>query len=265
MKKILAVLFAVCLLCTSAFPSLAAEPATPPAGEIVLSEATVAQKKEARSLATPAEKREYLHEILQELGADVTLADRLDDTFVDALANAEEFGYSTPAASPTTYSSDTSGNNVRQYEDIDLLIIWGRTGNEYSIIGGCEWKKLPVMRLKDIISLDIGSGSIQNTQVLSVVYTKNGQSYEDAYDRNSNEYRGIGTACAFEFNLPNSADTMSIIIGYTINTPNRDNTISLQYFHKYLPATLSIGVSHVVGISVSLPFARTEYSLQCGT
>lgn len=163
-------------------------------------------------------------------------------------------------------SLSNNGSNTKHYEKMDLAIIWARNNNEYTILGSYEWNTVPVMRYKDIISIDLGSGSIvKNSQVAVLQYTKNNATYSDEYNAASSEYQGVKTACTFKINLPNSASSMSALIGYSIKTSNPDNTITSQYFHNWCPLPFGVSISYIGGISVSPQSFFTEYNLQCGT
>lgn len=133
-------------------------------------------------------------------------------------------------------------------------------------MGFQEWTDLPIMRMKDIISLDLGGGSIVNgSQGAVLMYNKDGTSHMDEFDKDDPEYKGVQSACAFEIDLPSSVDEMGFIITYSVVKSSTDNTITMQYFHKWSPWIFSIGISYIGGISVSPSSIYTEYSLQAGT
>lgn len=96
-------------------------------------------------------------------------------------------------------------------------------------------------------------------------YTKNNTSYEETYSNDDDNYCGVGTACTFEYDLKVGMQDLSLVIGYEVTKSSDENTICLQYFHKFLPANISISLSSFVGIAVAPSFACTEYNLQCGT
>lgn len=161
----------------------------------------------------------------------------------------------------------SSGSNDEYDGDMYLLIIWSKNDDEYSILGVCEWLELPIARFIDVISIDLGAGSVVNdSQVLAVQYIRDGAFLETELNADSSYYQGAGTACAFKFDMPYSIDSLVVAVGYSIKNPSNYNTIYLQYFHSYLPVNISVGVSlEVLGISIAPSYGTTPYDLQCGT
>lgn len=265
MKKIISLLICVSLVFCCSVSSNATT--TEDSNTNILSENDVLDIKEEYDLTSMEDKIEYLNDVFNTIGANSNFVGMMNNDLIDKLVNAEKFGYSEVVNSDSSGNTTWSyGSNNRHYEEMDLGVIWGKTGNEYTILGGCEWLDIPTMKIDDIVSVDLGNGSIvDGSQVLSVQYEKDGTLYEDAYDSDDENYEGTGTACAFEFNLPNSADSINVLIGYSITNSSDENTICLQYFHKFLPLPVSIGASYIIGISVSPESIFTEYSLQCGT
>lgn len=265
-KKIIS-LFVVCSLvfCCCNTGSYASTPEDD--DSIVLSEDDVLEIKEDYDLASAEGKIKYLNDVFNTIGADSNLIDMMNNDLINKLVNAESFGYSCAVNSSSSNSTTrSSGGDERYYDEMRLGIVWAKSGKEYTLLGGCKWLELPTMRISDIISIDLGDGSIvSGSQELSVRYEKNGTSYEEAYDSADENYQGIGTACTFEFILPNSADSINVLISYSITNSSDENTISLQYFHKFIPLPVNISVAYDVGISVSPESIFTEYNLQCGT
>lgn len=265
MKKIISILVSISLVFCCGIGSDATT--TEDSNSIVLSENDVLGIKENYDLTAMEEKNKYLNDVFSTLGADSKFVGMMNNDLINKFVNAEEFGYSKIMNSDSSENTTWSyGNNTRHYDKMDLAIIWAKSGNEYTILGGCEWLDIPILQIDDIVSIDLGDGSVvDGSQILSVQYEKDGELHEDAYDSDDENYQGTGTACVFEYNVPNFPDTINVLIGYSIINSSDENTISLQYFHKFFPFPASISVSHIVGISVSPESIFTEYNLQCGT
>lgn len=239
-----------------------------------VSETEVTKIKEKYNLNSYEGKINCITEVLNYIGVrnKEKYIKIFNDELIEKFLNAEKYGYR--ESTETFIAKESSPNSInrsvetsgRDYENLTLGILWAKAGNEYAILGCCQWHDLPIMRIDDIISLDLGGGSIQaGSQMGALYYEKNGVEYEELYYNYSTNYRGTGTACVFEVNLPNSADTISVITSYNIINSNNENTITLQYFHKFLPLNVSISAAYIVGISVSPYSCVTEYNLQCGT
>lgn len=265
MKKIISLLVCISLVFCCSISSNATT--TEDSNSIILSENDVLDMKEEYDLTSMEEKIEYLNDVFSTIGANSKFVGMMNSDLINKLVNAEKFGYSKVVNSDSSENTTWSyGNNDRHYDEMDLGVIWGKSGNEYTILGGCEWLDIPIVQIDDIVSVDLGDGSmVDGSQILSVQYEKDGTLYEDAYDCDDENYEGTGTACAFEFNLPNFADSINVLIGYSIINSSDENTISLQYFHKFLPFPASVSAAYMVGISVSPESIFTEYNLQCGT
>lgn len=232
--------------------------------------------KASRAAAMPlseSDKLRYVETVFEYMGFDKKFIGMLSDELIDEMLKAEKFGCSTNAPNLKTQrvsAQNESGSNTRTQGDMELAILWFYYNNLYTVIAGVNWLDIPVMRSKDIISIDLGDGSIVNDSpnLLIRYTTTNGEEKEASYNYSMDEYCGTGTACAFEFNLPGGSindGEMAATISYQMKDSTKENTISLQYFHKFIPFPVSISASYIVGISVSPASCVTEYNLQCGT
>lgn len=235
--------------------------------EIIINENSVENLKENYDLDNYSDKYKYLSNIFDNFGIDDKYVQALNNETFEKLVNSEEYGYKNCSSFEITNNNYLSiGSNTRVYDDIELNVLWGRNGNEYTLLGTFEWIDLPLMRLKDIISIDLGGGSIvTGSQYSCLMYTKDNLDYVFEYDSSDENYIGVQSACSFEIDIPSGADALTMLISYSIVRNSTDNTITMQYFHKYLPWLLSISVSYIVGISVSPERIYTQYPLQCGT
>lgn len=263
MKKIISALLCLSLLFCSLFYTSASS--TKDVHETIISEDQVSALKEQFDISSQQGKRDYIDAVLDQIDANHIFSEMINDAMVDKLIQAETFGYINSNEAVSLLQTFGIGSAERTYDNMNLTILWANHGSEYTLLGGCEWTKLPIMRINDVISIDLGGGSIvNNSQTLTLQYKKDGTLYYDEYSNTDENYCGVGTACAFKVNLPNKADSMSFLIGYSIINSSPERSITLQYFHQFLPCNISISASMYVGISVSPPSLITEYNLQCG-
>lgn len=263
MKKIIAVLLCLSLLFCSSFFANASS--VEEGGETVLSEDEVSVLKEQFDISSQQGKRDYIDAVFDRMDANHIFSEMINDAMVDKLIQAETFGYINSAQTNSKLQTFGIGSAERTYDNMDLGIVWANNGREYTLLGSCEWTKLPIMRLSDVISIDLGGGSIVNdSQVCTLQYKKDGTLNNVEYSNADENYCGTGTACTFKVNLPNKADSMNFLIGYSIINSSPEQSITLQYFHKFLPCNISISASMYVGVSVSPSSLITEYNLQCG-
>lgn len=233
--------------------------------ETMLTEYEVSHIKGKFDVSTHSGKYEYVCEVLNSIGVSQIYSDLLTDKMIDKLVSAEKIGY-IRKDSVKRSSVDDYDAEIREYDKLRLTILWLKTGNEYTLLGGVEWTDMPILRYTDIISIDIGGGSIVNgSQECVLYYENNGVANEELYDSSDENYNGTGTACAFDVNIPLFLDSLSILVGYSIIKSNAENTICLQYFHKNWPFSASVSASYGIGISVSPIKYFTEYNLQIGT
>lgn len=265
-KKIISVIIIISLFFTYATVSVYAnstEPVTEKTTCKVLKGAELAQIRSKYSITAKTEKITYLKAVFNHFGMNEKAVEYLDDKKINSLAEADEFGYKTLTIKE---SSKGLSSASREFEVMSLALVWGRNGSTYDIAATQEWKTLPTMRSDDIISLDLGGGSVvTGSQCAALMYSNNETIYTEEFTNQSPEYIGIQSACAFKIGLPTSADELGMFISYSVTKYSTDNTISMQYFHKWSPWVFSISVSYYVGISVSPSSIFTEYSLQCGT
>lgn len=265
-KKIVSVIMIVSLLFTYTAVGVYANSTESIPEQIscnVLNSAELAQIRSKYSVTEKADKITYLKAVFKHFGMSEKAVENLDDKKINSLAEADEFGYKTLTVKN---SSKGLSSASREYDVMRLSLVWGRNGSTYDIVATQEWKALPTMRSDDIISIDLGGGSIVNgSQCAVLMYSNNGTSYTEEFTNQSPEYIGIQSACAFKIGLPTSANELGILISYSVTKYSTDNTISMQYFHKWSPWAFSISVAYYVGISVSPSSIFTEYSLQCGT
>lgn len=268
MKKLLACLMCICFLFYFNTISYATDASLENDSNII-SENVLSEIKEEFDLTSETGKKDYLKEVFGNLGVNERFVDIMNEDLLNKFVNSEKIGCTeTETANRSSVLARGNVLDERYYDNMHLVIIWSKNGNVYSVMGGCEWLDLPIMKADDIISLDFGGGSVVGgSQLLVVQYEQDGIFYEEEYDRNDDEYKGTGTACVFEFNLPNSSDSLVAIVGYDVKSDNIYNTISLQYFHAFLPSILNISISasYYVGISISPNYNLTEYNLQTGT
>lgn len=227
----------------------------------------------SRAAAMPSsesDKLEYVETVFEYMGFDKKFIGLLSDDLIDEMLKAEEFGFSTNAvnSAPQRASSQTeSGSNTKTEGDLYQAILWFYYNNIYTVIGGYNWLKSPVMKLTDVISIDINGSFINDSPGAVLQYTtKNGVEKEYTYNYNSEEYIGEGTSCIFKIDLPWNAEQGSImaLVSYQVSNNNRYNTVYAQYFHYYLPTPIAFSVSFYLGISIEST-GVTEYKLQCGT
>lgn len=247
-----------------------------------MSQVKIASREEifgraSRAAAIPSsesDKLEYVETVFEYMGFDKKFIGLLSDDLIDEMLKAEEFGFSTNAVNsePQRASAQNeSGSNSRTQGDMHLAILWFYYNNLYTVIGGYNWERSPYMKLQDVISIDLGAGSLVNDSPQVIIqYTLKGEEEikEKSYNYNSNNYCGVGTACTFKIDWPAwdiKSGSVVGLISYQVKSSKRENTITLQYFHKFFPWNISISVSAVVGISVSPESIVTEYNLQCGT
>lgn len=248
-----------------------------------MSQVKIASREEifgraSRAAAMPSsesDKLEYVETVFEYMGFDKKFIGLLSDDLIDEMLKAEEFGFSTNAINSMPQKASAqyeSGSNKRTQRDMYLAILWFRCDDLYTVIGCSQWLVSPIQRDEDIISVDLGGGSLINNSPRAVVqYSSHGKELEYEYHYNSASYCGTGTACAFDICLPTEnldADEGSIVIAvsYQIISSNREYTISYQYFHNWLSVDTSVSVSgDGIGISVSPKWLLTEYNLQCGT
>lgn len=265
MKKIISLLICVSLFFNCYFNSNATS--TPKDDITVLSEEEIVNMKENYNFALQEEKIEYLNDVFETIGANVNV-NMISNELLNKLINADEFGCSDVSENAAfNNSARANGSAGKDHGDvIHLGILWGKTGNEYTILGSAEWLDLPTVRDDDIISVDLGAGSIdEESPELCLYYEKNGTVEYENFDENDDNYKGEETACVFEFDLPSSVDSISVLVSYSIVNSSDENTITLLYFHKFLPLPISVGVSYIGGVSLTFEDIFTRYPLQCGT
>lgn len=266
MKKLLSVLLCLCLMfcsCITANANSVVEESDP----AILSESAVSELKEDYDLTSEAGKKEYLREVFNNIGVDEKYVNLLKGDLLDDFVNSEKYGCTiTEPKQNQGISLLSNGSNEKYIDDVYLVIVWSKNDDEYALMGACEWDGAPFMKLKDIISLDLGAGSVVNgSQVLVLQYEKDAEFHELSYNENSVEYIGRDTDCIFKFDVPSGIDSLVIAVGYNIKNSSDYNTISLQYFHQYLPGNVDVSVSFYLGISLSTNWGMREYPLQCGT
>lgn len=263
LKKVLS-LIVVLALVTICFPSSVYAEDTN-SNSVVLCGQQLLSMRNKYTLTTNSSKKSYLKEICNYFGMNPSTIDYLKDSTIVCLATSQEFGFQTVVSSEQI-GQRSIPSAEREYDEMTLSMLWGRTGTTYTIMGFQEWTDLPVLRSKDIISLDLGGGSIvDGSQDAILMYNKNGTSYTDEFDKDDSEYRGIQSACIFEIDLPSSVDDIGFIISYSIVKNSTDNTITMLYFHRWAPWMFSVGISYVGGITLSPTTIYTPYSLQTGT
>lgn len=265
MKKMIGLLLSAALMISGCVYSIAESTEnTGNVSSVILSSDEVEELKSQYDLTSHEEKREYLYEIFNRLGVDTKYVDMLDDKVMDDLLTAEKYGYSeqiSETAEQNARSANGVGSASRDDSAMNLAAIWGLNGHEYTILGLFQWKSLPIMRLKDIASIDLKNGSIvTGSQIAVLQYTKNNIAYESKYTADDPEYIGLQSACAFKIDLPNSADEIALVLSYNIRCDSVYNTIAVQYFHKRI-----FGMDSIVGLFLSPSAVFTQYSLQCGT
>lgn len=266
MKKIFAIVISVMIIFCSTVGVYADN--TPDENAVGKAAITSQQSRNIKAnynLDSSYDKLAFAKEIFAELGVNEKYAELLNDNWINAFVESEEFGVLSVVPTERTdfVMPLAGGSDIREYDDMALTLIWGKSGTVYTVSGVYVWKKMPVMRSKDILSLDIsGNGGIKaGTQSAVMQYNKSGQTYEEWFTRNNAEYTGVGTACVFKINLPNICTDLCFVLGYSIDAVDSKNTICIQYFHNFLPAVLSVSLSYFVGISVGPSNTVTEYNL----
>ncbi len=263
MKKIISTLLCLSLLLYSSL--FASASSIEQMSETVISKDQVSDLKEQFDISTQQGKYDYVYAVFDQIDANHVFSEMINDAMVDKLIQAETFGYINSNKTDPKLQTYGIGSTERTYDNMNLGLVWANNGSEYTLLGGCEWTKLPIMRMNDVISIDLGGGSIvNNSQACTLQYKKDGILYNDEYSNADENYCGTGTACVFKINLPNNADSMSFLISYSIINSFPERSITLQYFHQFLPCNISISASMYVGISVSPSSLITEYNLQCG-
>lgn len=233
--------------------------------DIVLSESEIVDLKEKFDISTETGKKEYVISVFGKMGVSNSVVEMLTDSMIENLVAADKIG-SIKNIESGEKNLRSSGVEIREYKDISLIIIWSKEGNVYTAVGYCEWTDMPIVRYNDIISIDLGAGSIVNdSQELVVSYTKSGKTHNETYTKDDENYIGVGTSCSFEYDLKIGMKNLAMVISYSVTRTSNENTISLQYFHKFMPGNISVSVSDIVGISVGPNYTVTEYNLQCGT
>ncbi|MBP3446477.1 MAG: hypothetical protein J6K64_04285 [Clostridia bacterium] len=267
MKKILSVLLCLCLMFCSCL-TVNANSVVKENNPTILSESAVSKLKEDYDLTSEVGKKEYLRKVFNNIGVDEKYVNLLKGDLLDDFVNSEKYGCKVTEPENKGGVSLLNSGSTDDYDNgMHLVIVWSKTGDEYAIMGACEWYSLPVMRWNDIISIDLGAGSIVNgSQALVIQYEHEDVLYEESYSYLNSEYIGEATKCVFQFDVPELMDSLVVAIGYNIKNESIYNTIYLQYFHNLFPWDLSIGISiEVVGISVTPGINNVPYGLQCGT
>lgn len=235
--------------------------------QLIISEAEIYEIEKNYNANNYNDKVNCVKEICSNIGISEHFVQQMDESMLDTFIEAKEivistYSYIAPLSAPENNSND-AGENGKLYR----LVGWiKKSSNQYTIFGTFVWNKLPTMRLKDILNLSIGSGSIQNNSQKAYMYftSSDGNDVTKAYSSKNEAYIGSGYNCTFEIDLPNSAKSIEFYITYDVKSPDKYFTACAQYFHKYFSLTPSPSISEEeLGIGVSPSICYSEYSVQC--
>lgn len=239
---------------------------------VILSESESQELKSENALNNKEEKKEYMREVFSRCGADPQFADSLSDYQLEVFVNADVIYGKKEEISVQNNEISTfanHGGNTKNYEKMELVIIWSRNGDIYSLFAGYSWLEIPWVTVKDIISVGMQDGSIlEEKSCANLTYTdKDGITHFSEYNYRSEEYIGNGPYSVFRIDLPNDADrdnpNMIFTIGTDVRCTRDDITVTGQYFHNKVPLNFAVSIAWYIGISLS-PNTYDEYPIHCG-